>query len=415
MRAIMNNRERLKEALIRSACKGELAANEVARRLDISSRQVRKLKAKMRTGQSLMHGNCKSSPKRRADNERQMIVSHYKDERFSGANFSHFRELLDSHFGIQIAYKQLRAILIEAGFNSPKRQRKRKVHKSRPPKEHFGEMLQTDGSQHQWFKPFGDNAFYTLHGFIDDATGIVTGCFFSKNECLDGYFEAFRQTLDGYGIPGSIYADGLNIFFGKENNLTVVEMLDGIYENKTQFGAILDTLGVDLIHARSSQAKGKIERLWQTFQSRLVIEFKIHGIDNIEKANKFMVKFLSDFNRKFAKSAASDKSDFLPVPAGIDLDILLTKRITRTLDAGLVFLFHNNRFRVDGVPPRAKIEILMSSRLGFKVLYNDKLYNPIALVETERIGELLYYYLHKNERLQFGALDVRRKYKFVYN
>ena len=412
VRVLMNNKEKLKEAVINAAIENKMTVAEAAKRLGISDRQVKKLKAKMRTGESLKHGNCKPSPKRRKDCDRELIVKHYKDERFSGANFRHFQELLEEHFGIKIAYKQLHEILLEAGFKSPKKQRKRKVHRTRLPKEHFGEMLQTDGSPHQWFLPFGDTAFYCLHGFIDDATGIPTGGYFSKNECLNGYFEAFRQTLDNFGVPGSIYADGLNIFFGKEYNPTLLEMLDGIYERKTQFAKIADTLGIELIRAHSSQAKGKIERLWQTFQSRLIIEFKIHGIDNMEKANAFLPGYLKKYGIKFGKTPASDKSDFLPVPKGIDLDLLLTKRETRKLDAGCTFSFHNNKFRVDDIPPKATIEIVMSSRIGFKILYNEKLFDPILLVEKERVTDMLFYYLYKNEKLQYGKIDVRKKYSY---
>jgi len=404
----MTLKEKTKEAVIKATVDGKMTVADAANRLKISSRQIRKLKAKMRNGISLKHGNCKSSPKRRKDDDRELIIQHYKDPKFSNVNFAHFRELLEDLFEIKIAYKQLHAILTEAGFKSPKKQRKRKVHKSRLPREHFGEMLQTDASPHQWFLFFGDNAFYSLHGFLDDATGIPTGLFFCKNECLDGYFESFRQTLENYGVPGSIYADGLNIFFAKEHQPTIVELLDGITERKTQFGAILHTLGVDLIRAGSAQAKGKIERLWQTFQSRLVVEFQIRGIDNIEKANKYLPRFIVDYKKKFAKSPTSDKSDFLPLIKGINLDILLTKRVTRKLDAGLTFSLNNNKFVVPGLPPKVTIEVAMSSRIGFRVLYKEKLYEPKPLVQQERVDDLLYYYLHKNEKLQYGHLDIRK-------
>jgi len=405
----MTHKEKQKDAVVRAAIGGQLTSTRAGKMLDISSRQVRKLKAKVRAGESLRHGNSKRSPKRLADDMRERIVQIYKTFEFRDSNFSQFRELLETHHDIKVSYTFLKNVLNEAGIKSPKKQRKRKIHKSRPPKEHFGEMLQTDGSHHQWFKPFGDNAFYTAHAFMDDATGTVTGAQFSKNECLDGYCEAFRQTLEDYGVPGSVYADGLSIFFGKEHQPSIAEMLDGIYERKTQFGAILDALGVELIHARSSQAKGKIERLWQTFQSRLVIEFKINKIDNVEKANNFMPKFLADFNKKFTKPATNDRSDFLPLPKHINLDTLLVKKFSRKLDAGLVFSLHNNKYRVDGVPPKATVEVLMSSRLGFKALYQDKLHDPVPLVNPERTEDMLHFYLFKNERVQYGNLDVRKK------
>jgi len=409
----MTQNEKLKEAIIKSAVDGQITASEAGKRLGISSRQVRKLKAKMRNGQSLKHGNCKSSPKRRNDTDRELIVQHYNDQRFNGANFAHFQELLESHFGIKVSYNSLKTILNEAGIKSPKKQRKRKTHTSREPKEHFGELLQTDGSCHQWFKPLGDNTFYTLHGFIDDATSTVTGCYFSKNECLDGYFEAFRQTLEQYGIPEAIYADGLSLFFGKQSDTNIIELLDGVSETKTQFGLILDSLGIDLIHAHSPQAKGKIERLWQTFQSRLVVEFKVHDIDNTEKANKFLPHFLTRFNKQFSQLAKSDKTMFLPLPKNINLNLLLCKSTTRKLDAGLCFSLNGYKFRVNDGLPKATVKVLMSSRIGMKVLYKEQLLTPVPLFPLERIGDILYFYLLKNERMQYGTLDVHRKFSLV--
>ena len=405
----MTQKEKLKETVVKAAISGQLSATEAGKRLGMSDRNVRRLKAKMRSGKCLKHGNSRSSPKKQNDEFRENIVRIRKDDRFCESNFVHFQELLLSHFGIKISYMTLKRILNEAGIKSPKKQRRRKIHKSREPKEYFGELLQTDASQHQWFLPFGDTAFYSLHGFIDDSTGTVTGVYFSKNECLDGYFEAFRQTLERYGIPEAIYADGLSLFFGKEDNLSIVEMLDGIDEKTTQFGKILDELGVDLIHAHSPQAKGKIERLWQTLQSRLITEFKINSINNMEKANRFLPLFLDRYNNQFAKPSKSEKSRFLPL-SKINLDILLAKTITRKLDSGLCFSLNNIKFRVDDGLPNSTVKILMNSRIGMKVLSRDKLLTPIPLTEPEMLPKILYFYLLKNERLDFGKIDVRKHF-----
>jgi len=409
----MTQKEKLKEAVVRAAVEGKLTAEEAGKRLGVSGRQVRKLKAKLREGQCLKHGNSRSSPKRMKDEPRTRIVNIYKDARFEGSNFSHFKELLEIHFGIKVGYTVLAEILNEAGIKSPKKQRKRKIHKSREPREYFGELLQTDGSHHRWFEHAGDNNFYTLHGFIDDATGTVTGCYFSKNECLDGYFEAFRQTLEKYGVPEAIYADGSSIFFGKQTNLSVFEIIDGVDENKTQFGQIAEDLGINLIHAHSPQAKGKIERLWQTLQSRLITEFKVHGITDMASANQFLPPFINKINKQFSRPAKFEKSLFLPLPRGINLDILLTKTTTRQLDAGLVFSLSNYKFRVDGGSPKATVKVLMSSRIGMKVLYQDKLLVVTPLFPQERLLDIMHHYLLKNEHLAYGKIDIRRNFSLA--
>ena len=404
MRVLMTQKEKLKEAIISACCDAKLTEAEAAKRLGVCDRQVRKLKRKFRNGICLKHGNSKKSNKRLSDEFKERIVNIYNDFKFVGCNFLHFKELLLIHHDIKIGYTTLRQILNEAGFKSPKKQKKRKIHKSRPPRSCFGELLQTDASPFQWFLPFGDTQSYSLHGFIDDATGIVTGLHFSKNECLDGYFEAFRQVLTGFGLPESIYADGLCLFFGNtKREPSIDELLSGISENKTQFGKILDSLGIDLIHALSPQAKEKIERLWQTLQSRLVIEFKLHNIDCMNKANNFLPRFLKAFNKQFSKPPASENSLFLPLPKHINLDTLLAKKITRKLDAGLCFSLDNHKFRVDDAAPKSTVEILLSSRLGMKVLYHDLLLAPVPLSALSNLSDFIYLHTLINEKLSASS------------
>jgi transposase InsO family protein len=322
----------------------------------------------------------------------------------------HFKELLWDLHQVKISYNALRVLLLRAGFVSPKKHRQKKFHPRRPPKEAFGEMLQTDASSHQFFLPFGDTKFYALHGFIDDATGTITGLYITKNECSDGYFEALRYTLTHFGCPASVYADGLSLFFSnKRETLSKKDILAGIEERRTQFGQIFYDLGIELIHARSSQAKGKIERLWQTLQSRLITEFKIHGIDSVEKANAFLPEYIAAFNKKFAKPVP--KSIFLPLPKSIDLGLLLSLKFTRKLDSGLCFSFFKNIFKVPDGKPHTTVQLLVSKIHGMKVLFKGKLLSVIPLFDNNHnpvvtqhpcrdiIQNIVKAFLTRNERV----------------
>jgi hypothetical protein len=295
-------------------------------------------------------------------------------------------------------------------YVSPKKRRKRKEkHERRERREKFGELLQTDATPYDWFQT-GET--FALHGYIDDARGMVTGLHLSKNECMDGYLEAFRQTLTDYGTPEALYADGLSIFFGKKKNeeLTIEEELSGTFSRKTQFGQICDTLGVELIHARSSQAKGRVERLWETLQSRLPIEFAMRGIQTVEAANVFLKdEFRAMFNARFGVNESA-KSCFVPLPKSVLLDRLLSYKITRKLDCGGCFTWHSMRFKVEGKLASCKVTLLVSNRLGVVVEYNDVLYKvkPLTfknenIATTDSVEAILsrfvFRYCFKNEHV----------------
>lgn len=410
MRCFMTKDELKKDCLISAVIQKQITVADCAKRLNLSSRQVMRLAAKFRAGISLLHGNCGKGVKGLDAKLKQNIVDIYSQFNFADSNFLHFKELLWDLHQIKISYNALRILLLNAGFVSPKKHRQKKVHPRRPPKEAFGEMLQTDASSHQFFLPFGDKNFYALHGFIDDATGTITGLYMTKNECSDGYFEALRHTLTHFGCPASVYADGLSLFFSsKREALSKKDILAGIEERRTQFGQIFYDLGIELIHARSSQAKGKIERLWQTLQSRLITEFKIRNIDSIEKANRFLPEYIVAFNKKFSKVVS--KTVFLPLSKSIDLDILLSLKFTRKLDSGLCFSFYKNIFKVPDGIPQSTVELLVSKIHGMKVLFKSKLLaviplfdgnnNPLVTQNANRdtIQHIVKTFLTRNERV----------------
>ena len=304
----MDKEEEFKLHIMKCVVGNKLTIKEASERLDLSIRQVKRLKRRLKNGvSSMLHGNCGRQPKHTLSPKIKKDILKIKAmPEYDEANFLHFQELLESKHKIKISYSALRKLLIKKDYKSSGKHRERKIeHPRRQRKEYLGEMLQMDASSHQWFKD--NNVYYALHGAIDDATSIVSGLYMCKNECLEGYTQVMRQTIKTYGVPNSVYLDGLSIFFSSKE-ATIEEQLEGKMVNETQFGKMMSALGVHMIHAHSSQAKGRIERLWKTLHGRLETEFAIKGIKTVEEANAFFPEFLKKFNKKFSVQASKPES-----------------------------------------------------------------------------------------------------------
>lgn len=370
--------------LISAAIEGKCTVKQVAVALDLTERRVKQLKKEMKLkgAEAVIHGNRGRKPAHAISNElREKILSLRESYEYELSNFSHFHELLEENKGIKISYSALHDMLSNAKIKSPKKHKKSKLHNRRKRKESAGMMLQADGTPHAWF---GGNTKYSLHGFIDDATGSITGLYMCKNECLLGYLEVTRQTLNNFGIPMCLYPDKYSVFFPNKSvaeKLTIEEQLAGETKAVTQFGGIMKELGIVMFAASSSQAKGRIERLWDTLQSRLVTEFRINKITTMEEANVFLLAYIIKYNNQFAVLPENEHSAFIPVPKNTNLDELLCVKINRVIDNSGTFSLNNCKFQVEtkDIPPRTKITILFSEKIGMKVLYNNVRYSVASL------------------------------------
>lgn len=411
----MNKKEELKAHIIKCCVDGNMTVKQAANRLGFSERYVKKLKARYKKYgvSSMLHGNCGRQPKRTLDIAlKQKILDIRKQPKFDTVNVMHFKDILEEKYKIIVSYSFLYNFLKKNNIKSPRKHRKTKVHHRRNRRSKIGELLQIDATPHEFF--MGDNNKYTLHGLIDDASGQITGLYMCKNECMQGYFEVIRQTLKNFGVPENIYADGSSIFFTtKKDKLTLEEQLSGVEEPNTQFGKIMDELGIHLIHAGSSQAKGRIERLWNTLHDRLITEFKINNITNMEQANIFLKEYIKKYNKKFKVKPKDKKKAFIPLLKSVNLDTLLTVKYKRTVDNGTCFSLNNVSFKIENINilPRTRIDVLISKKIGIKVLYKNKLYTvkpiydkndiPIEKIESIEniIAEFIYFNCLKNERI----------------
>lgn len=383
----------LKRATLIEACiNGQCTVKQVATALGLSERRVKQIKKEVKENgvKSIQHGNRGRKPKNTISDETiKRILELRSSYEYEISNFKHFQELLKERENIDISYSALYNILRNAGIKSPKRHRKTKLHHRRKRKECEGMMLQADGTPFDWFD---DGRKYSLHGFIDDATGKITGLYMCKNECLLGYLEVLRQTLENYGIPVSLYPDKYSVFFPPKkvnDHITIEEQLNGREKGITQFGRIVEELGIEMFPASSPQAKGRIERLWETLQSRLTTEFRINNIKTIDEANIFLISYIEKYNSKFAIEASSKKSLFLKLPKRYNLDELLCVRFERTIDNAGVFSINNSKFQIidKSLPPKTKVQIYISQKIGMRVKSNNKVYDvqPLELVSKDKI------------------------------
>lgn len=386
----MSERQINRYVVVQRSLEGMISVRDAAAALNLSTRQVIRLRNGVRENGALalVHKNQGRRPAHAiTDDLKKSIVALKMSDQYKDANFKHFQELLDRHESTTVSYSLLYRVLTEAGIQSPKKRRRFKPHRRRSRKAQEGLLLQMDASPFQWF---GGRHMYALHGSIDDATGKVTGLYITKNECLQGYFEVVRQTVLNYGIPVSIYSDRHAIFLStKAGKLTIEEQLEGKVCNDTQFGRAMKELGITIIYARSPQAKGRVERLWGTLQSRLPVEFRIAGIDNINEANEFLKEYIPEFNKLFAVEPSKTESAFRPLDA-VDINSVLCVKQKRKVDSGGVFSFYGKLFKVvtekeqPPIPTRTQITVCINSITGVRVEYNGRIYETVPFIQPQK-------------------------------
>lgn len=398
--------------VIQSVIDGQRTGKEASNELNLSERQVWRLvqKVKNKGIEGIKHGNCFIKQPRFITNELKEYIKNLKlSDDYCDTNFTHFKELLEERENIKISYTSLYKILTEYNIKSKKKHKKRKTHRQRKRKSHEGELVQADGTPFDWFK---DGNMYSIHGFIDDATGKVLGAYMCEHECLLGYLEVLRQMLKNYGIPKCLYPDKFSVFFPtKGQKLTLEEQLEGKEKPTTQFKRIIDVLGIDMFAASTSQAKGRIERLWNTFQDRLVTEFKLAKIKTIDEANEFLKSYIKKYNKQFAVKAESEESNFIAVPGYLDLDLLLTIKIQRTIDNSGSFTIQNKKFQIlnNNIMPKSRINIYISKKIGIIAEHNNTKYKVICsdnLPNTYSTISMNKFYQEHYEELYSFALNL---------
>ena len=375
--------------VINSFIDKSITREQAAELLSLSPRQISRLKKGiLESGaESLIHKNTGRKPAHAVSDEtKERVLAIHALPEHQGVNFLHFKDILLEDYEIDLSYTSLSSILKNAGIESPKKKKVRHRTHRRKRKPHPGQLIQIDATPFEWF---GGTTKYALHGAIDDATGDVVGLYMTQNECLFGYFEMMRQCCLEFGVPQTIYSDRHTIFRSPQTGkLTVEELIKGKTVNLTQFGRAMHELGIDMIHAHTPQAKGRIERLWVTLQSRLPVEFAKRGVKTLEEANEFLKTYRFTYNQKFSVAAEAD-SIYVPLQSGINIDEILCIKHTRKTDNAGTFSFKSRCFQIldNGFPiisARREINVLINPRFGIRVEYKGKTYSTIRYLKPQK-------------------------------
>ena len=323
----MSQKELKRLHVVLKVLDGELYQVEAAGLLSLSPRQISRLAKRVRlegNGGVAHKSRGRSSNRRFPEEIKERVIRLYRDKYYDFGPTLAGEKLLERN-GIKLSDETLRKWLMESG--DWRKARKRKTHRKwRERKHHFGEMLQMDGSHHDWLE--GRAPEMVLMGYIDDATNNVYGRFYDYEGTIPA-MDSFNRYVKRYGLPQSVYLDRHTTY--KSSAKPTIE--DDLADRKpmSQFERALNELGVKVIHAMSPQAKGRVERLFKTLQDRLVKEMRLKGVKSLPEANRFLKGYLPKYNKRFGVSAAMDTNLHRPVPEGFDLDGVLRIKTERAL------------------------------------------------------------------------------------
>ena len=319
-----------------------ITVTQAAEALGLTLRQLRRLRGALRREgpAALIHGNRgRPASNRLPESLRAQIVTLARG-RYAGLNDHHLSEKLTTVEGLTVSRVTIRRVLRAAGVVSPRRRRPPRHRSRRPRKAQAGLLLQLDGSPCAWFGPTQPPC--SLLAAIDDATGAVLAATFRAQEDAAGYLRLLHTLGRTVGLPAAVYTDAHGIFVRHDPHWTLAEELQG-HQDPTQVGRALQALGIHHIVADSPQAKGRIERLWNTCQDRLVAELLLAGIRTPGEGDAFLATtFLPAFNAQFAVPAAVATRAYRPVPRGCDLERVCAFHYVRQVAL-------DNTVRVDGV------------------------------------------------------------------
>jgi winged helix-turn helix protein len=325
----MSRKEVPRAGLLKAARAGKISNAQGALAMHLSVRQFQRCKIRFAAEgpRGLLHRlRGRPAPRRRLPADVGAAVTALLQSTYAGFNDCHATEKLREIEGLLVSRSSVRRRRRRLGLPAKRQRRGRQARTRRTPEAQVGALVQLDASAHAWLETRGPPL--ALHGAIDDATGTVLALHFRPTEDLHGYVTLLRQLVTIYGLPLALYGDRLNVFVRNDPHWTLEEQLHGS-QDPTHFGRLLRELGIGFIAAGSPQAKGRIERLWQTLQDRLVSELRLRGIATLAAANAFLAEFLADFNRRFTRAPAAATAAWRPAPR--DLAALLSCRYTRVV------------------------------------------------------------------------------------
>jgi len=329
---------------------GQIRAAEV---LSLSIRQIRRIiqRVKLEGDGGVVHkSRGRPSNRRFSDGVKDRVIKVYREGYKGFGPTLAAEKLLEGH-RIKVSDETLRKWLIGSGDWG--RVRRRGVHRQwRERKEHYGEMVQMDGSHHDWLEGRGPSC--VLMGYVDDATGRGFGRFYGYEGTVPA-MDSFRGYIRRYGVPLSVYLDK-HTTYKSTGEPTIEEQLEGVGP-LSEFERALKELGVEVIHAHSPQAKGRIERFFGTLQDRLVKEMRLRNIQTIEEANGFLDEYLAQYNERFAVVPAGPGDLHRKIPPGLDLNQILCVKADRALRNDFTVAYQGKLYQIQDHIRASKVRV----------------------------------------------------------
>ena len=365
----MGQKDLLRSRVLGMVMEGHVTLREASVKLKVSYRHAKRLLARYRAlGEAgLVHRLAGRASNHQLDTGiREQVLNAYRD-RYSGFGPTFACEKLQEREGIKISVETLRQMLMQEGLWRRKK-RTRKYHGRRPRKERFGELVQFDGSHHDWFEGRGPRC--CLMNMVDDATG-TTLSFLNPQETTEAAMTLLWEWIKRYGIPQAVYCDRKNAFV-IDREPTIEEQLRGI-EPKSHFERACERLGIEVIVAYSPEAKGRVERNHGIYQDRFVKELRLAGISTQDEANEFLRStYLPAINARFARPPAEPEDGHVPFQDTIDLRDIFCREETRVVSRDHVINFERKLYRI---PP----ELLPRPRPGDRVTVRVWLDNSVHI------------------------------------
>lgn len=368
----MSQKELQRLPVLEAVLKRQTTQVEGAACLELSTRQVRRLQGRLKAQgpRGLVHGNRgRSSNSAKSPKLRRQALELIR-EKYSDFGPTLASEKLAEIHRIRLSDETVRQWMRTEGLLAGRR-RPRPHRQWRERRACLGQMVQMDGSHHDWLE--GRSRKLVLMGYIDDATSKAYARFYDSED-LPAALDSFKRYCRLYGIPQSVYLDKHTIYRSPKEP-TVEEQLQG-KDPQSQFERALSELGVEVIHANSPQAKGRIERLFKTLQDRLVKEMRLSHIQTLEEANRFLKGFLARHNRRFSRAARQPGNLHRSAPVGKLLDQALCVKEPRVVTNDGTVRIDGQRLQLlpSGLRPLARkgVTVTISPKGRMGVLYEGK-------------------------------------------
>jgi transposase len=406
-----------------------------ALKIGCTDRHINRLiKGYQKQGKSFfIHGNRGRQPATTLPTDTKQLILDLYRTKYSDCNLTHYSELLKEKEHISVSVSAITSILRKEYILSPKANRSSKKavkkalkaiqsktkskkkaaiiqssimdledsHPRHPRCAYFGEMLQMDASLHLWFAETKTQ----LHIAVDDASGQIVGAYFDEQETLHGYYHVLYQVLSNYGIPYQFFTDKRTVFEYQKKHETAIEK-----DTFTQFGYACKQLGIDIRTSSVAQAKGRVERMFGTLQSRLPVELRLANVTSIQQANQFLHSYIKKFNKQFALPIDSIKSVFEMQPDNDKINLTLAVLSSRKIDNGSCLKYQNDYY----LPVNSQ-GIAVHHRKGTTAMvirsFNGELYSCIG--EQVYALELLPEHRPSSKAFDLATIPEALKKKYI--